>query len=177
MIKVSRDYFNQSGFTKKVFILVTVFSTFDYYRYISFVLFCSFLTIYSSEINHFIFLDMATESVINSPSEPQEMLTTSKRFCTTPFVLRHFLRRVIYCHWASKNYRNMQNLFYRTRKPQKYDNSGVLWNHLVGPDGLEPPTKGLSLSVPIGMHECDSFNETDKSVILISKLSNFVYFE
>ena len=38
---------------------------------------------------------------------------------------------------------HLQNVFYRTRKPQKYDNSGVLENCLVGPDGLEPPTKGL----------------------------------
>ena len=69
---------------------------------------------------------------------------------------------------------HLQNVFYIIRKPQKYDNSGVLWIWKIGPDGLEPPTKGLSLSVPLGMHECDAFNETDKSVILISKLSDLV---
>ena len=62
---------------------------------------------------------------------------------TTPFVLRHFLRHLIKCHRVSKIFRNSGFLLYRTRKPQKYDNSGVLWNRLVGPDGLEPPTKGL----------------------------------
>ena len=53
------------------------------------------------------------------------------------------LRLIKNRHSISTTVRILKTCLNRTRKPQKYDNSGVLWNCLVGPDGLEPPTKGL----------------------------------
>ena len=60
-----------------------------------------------------------------------------------PFLNTTLSQYVKTYHPGSTSGRNLENLFYITRKHQKYDSSGVLENYLVGPDGLEPPTKGL----------------------------------
>ena len=88
---------------------------------------------------------VATQQITETRYLPKQCFGSRRAdlHCRDNFYLRQLIRHVKTCHSVSASGRNPENLLYRTRKPQKNDNSGVLENYLVGPDGLEPPTKGL----------------------------------